>query len=83
VATATAWTQRRLVFEHRPLGEVADEFNRYNRQKIQIESPELQSQEITGVFQANDPNSFLDFIAKIPGVRIEREGSVTKVILSN
>jgi transmembrane sensor len=83
VATATAWTQRRLVFEHRPLGEVVDEFNRYNRQKIQIESPELQGQEITGVFQANDPNSLLDFIAKIPGVRIEREGSIIKVILAN
>lgn len=83
IATATAWTQRRLIFEHRPLGEVAAEFNRYNRQEIQIESAELWSQEVTGVFAANDPNSFLDFIARIPGVRIEQNAEVTKVVASN
>ena len=83
VATITAWTQRRLIFEHRPLGEVAEEFNRYNRQEIRIESPELRSQEVTGVFQANDSNSFLDFVAKIPGVKIERDADVAKVVSSN
>jgi transmembrane sensor len=70
VATAIAWTQRKLVFEHRSLGEVADEFNRYNRAIIEIRSDELRSQEVTGVFQANDPGSFLAFLSRIPGVAI-------------
>jgi transmembrane sensor len=81
LATATAWTQRRLVFEHRPLGEVAEEFNRYNRQSIQIESAELRSQEVTGVFQANDPDSFMAFISKIPGVKIDRTQSGNMVVV--
>jgi transmembrane sensor len=72
IAAATAWTQRKLVFENRPLGEVAEEFNRYNRERIDIRSPELRSQEVTGVFQANDPDSFMMFLAKIPDVNIER-----------
>jgi transmembrane sensor len=72
IATAIAWTQRKLVFEHRHLGEVAAEFNRYNRQIIEIRSAELRAQEITGVFQANDPASFLTFIAGFPGVTIEK-----------
>jgi transmembrane sensor len=72
VAAATAWTQRKLIFENRPLGEVAAEFNRYNRQSIDIRSPELRSQEVTGVFQANDPDSFMLFLAKIPDVNVER-----------
>jgi transmembrane sensor len=72
VATAIAWTQRKLVFEHRHLGEVAEEFNRYNRQTIEIRSAELREQEVTGVFQANDPASFLTFLAGFPGVTIER-----------
>jgi transmembrane sensor len=72
VAAATAWTQRKLIFENRPLGEVAAEFNRYNRQSIDIRSPELRSQEVTGAFQANDPDSFMLFLAKIPDVNIER-----------
>jgi transmembrane sensor len=72
IATATAWTQRKLVFEHRPLGEVADEFNRYNRERIEIQSSQLRGQEITGVFEANNPESFMTFLAKIPDVTVER-----------
>jgi ferric-dicitrate binding protein FerR (iron transport regulator) len=52
------------------LGEVADEFNRYNRAIIEIRSDELRSQEVTGVFQSNDPGSFLAFLSRIPGVAI-------------
>jgi len=74
LATATAWTQRKLVFEHRPLGEVAEEFNRYNRQRIEIQSPQLRDQEITGVFEANNPESFMSFLEKIPDVVVERTG---------
>jgi transmembrane sensor len=72
VAAATAWTQRKLIFENRPLGEVAAEFNRYNRRSIDIQSAQLRSQEVTGVFQANDPDSFMLFLAKIPDVNITR-----------
>jgi transmembrane sensor len=80
VATAIAWTQRKLVFEHRHLGEVAEEFNRYNRQIIEIRSAELREQEVTGVFQANDPASFLTFLAGFPGVTIER--SADRVVVT-
>ena len=45
LAEITAWTQRQLVFHHRPLGEVADEFNRYNAGRIEIRSPALREQE--------------------------------------
>jgi transmembrane sensor len=72
VAAATAWTQRKLIFESRPLGEVVAEFNRYNRRSIDIRNPELRSQEVTGVFQADDPDSFMLFLAKIPDVHIQR-----------
>lgn len=77
---ATAWTQRRLIFGRRPLGEVAEEFNRYNRQEIHIESEKLRDMEVTGVVQVDDPNSFLEFISKIPGVKIERGAYAVEVL---
>jgi transmembrane sensor len=70
LAPVTAWTQRQLVFENQPLGEVAEEFNRYNRQHISIQSAQLRTQQVTGVFQANDSASFLAFISRVPGVRV-------------
>ena len=73
------WTERRLVFESRPLGEVADEFNRYNLDQIRIEDPDLRQQQVTGMFQADDPRSFLDFVAEIPGVTIRESDGVHAV----
>ena len=70
LAPVTAWTQRQLVFENQSLGEVAEEFNRYNRQHILIRSAPLREQQVTGVFQANDSASFLAFISRVPGVRV-------------
>ena len=74
VASAVAWTQRQLMFERRPLSEVAEEFNRYNRDRIDIDSPELRRQEVTGVFEAKDPASFVAFLSSIPGVEV-RDGA--------
>ena len=70
VVPIVAWTQRQLIFEHRPLSEVAEEFNRYNKDRIDIDSAELKRQEVTGVFEANDPASFVAFLSSIPGVEI-------------
>jgi transmembrane sensor len=82
VATALAWTQRKLVFENRRLGEVADEFNRYNRQAIEIRSPELREQRVTGVFQANDPRSFLTFLSRQPGVTVAGSNDPLHVVVT-
>jgi transmembrane sensor len=77
---ATAWTRQQLVFNRRPLAEVADEFNRYNRERIVIVSPELRGQEVTGVFKSNDPASFVVFLSSIPGVQIKDDGNGDHVV---
>jgi transmembrane sensor len=58
LAETTAWMQHQLVFHHRPLGEVADEFNRYNVGQIQISTASLREQQVTGTFRTNDVASF-------------------------
>lgn len=83
LAPVTAWTQRQLVFENQPLSEVAAEFNRYNRHRILIEPGELQSQLVTGVFQAHDPASFLAFVSGVPGVRIRTTEAGDHVVYLN
>jgi transmembrane sensor len=80
IKAATAWTQHRLIFERRPLGEVAAEFNRYNRDQIQIDSADLRDQAITGVFQSNEADSFVSFLAGIPGVQVSDDSSGNHVV---
>ena len=80
VAPTVAWMQRQLMFEHRPLSDVAEEFNRYNRDRIDIDSAELKRQEVTGVFEANDPASFVAFLSSIPGVEIREGANGTHIV---
>jgi transmembrane sensor len=82
LAAATAWTRRELVFDHRPLSEVADEFNRYNRLHIAIEGATLKDQEVTGVFRSDDPASFLSFLSNTPGIEIRETEDGTRTVTS-
>jgi transmembrane sensor len=70
LAETTAWMQHQLVFHRRPLGEIADEFNRYNVGRIEIRSPLLREQEVTGTFRSNDVASFMAVLAGIPGAHV-------------
>jgi transmembrane sensor len=83
LSEVTAWTQHQLVFRHRPLGEIADEFNRYNVGRIEIRSPSLREQELTGTFSSNDVASFAAVLAGIPGVQVVGDGAGGYVVTSD
>ena len=70
----TAWTQRELVFRRRSLGEIAEEFNRYNLARLEIRSPTLQRREVTGIFRTDDLASFVAILARSPGVKVADDG---------
>ena len=75
IANATAWTQRRLVFDSASLAEVAEEFNRYNERKLVIEDPSLVNFHISGVFSSTDPASLIRFLRERPQLRIDEHSS--------
>jgi len=82
VGQALAWAEHKIVFKHRPLGEVASEFNRYGSTPVDIEDAELRAVPVSGMFDAGDTNSFVAFLQTLPGVRVERTAKgirVTKV----
>jgi transmembrane sensor len=81
-----AWLQRQLAFDDRPLGEVADEFNRYGRNVIEIDDPALRALPISGVFDAYDVDSFAAFLATLNGVVVQKTPTgirVQKLPLTN
>lgn len=76
-ALATAWTQRKLIFDETPLIEVVAEFNRYNTRQIVIEDADLAGFHIRGNFQATDPDRLVQFLRDRFGVRAsERDGEI-------
>lgn len=59
---ATAWTQRKLVFDDTALSEAVDEFNRYGTRRIVIEDAQLAQYHIRGTFPAGDPAGLLELL---------------------
>jgi transmembrane sensor len=67
----TAWMNRQIAFEHEELSVVAAEFNRYSAIPIVIESPELRTLAVSGVFNVDDTESFAAFLRSLKGVGVE------------
>lgn len=77
IEKSTAWRQQRLVFRNDSLATVAAEFNRYNREKIDIER--LAVKKITATFDAHDPESFIAFLERDPTLIVIRADEFTQV----
>jgi transmembrane sensor len=63
-----AWQERRLEFDDLPLGEVVAEFNRYNRTKLVIADPALQTKRFSGTFRADNFEPFVRLLEENFGV---------------
>jgi transmembrane sensor len=77
-----AWLERKIVFERRPLGEVAEEFNRYNAVPFTIDDPALRRLPISGAFDVADVESFAAFLQSLQGVRVEKLPDAFKITAS-
>jgi transmembrane sensor len=73
VSKAVAWRERRLIFEETPLEDMVREFNSYGPTiPLKIEGIEPGSHRYGGIFDADDPNSLADLLAKEPDLIVER-----------
>ncbi len=69
------WRHGVLVFDDTTLAEAVAEFNRYNRQKMQVADAVAASQTIGGTFPKNDVEAFTRVARQILGLRIGKSGS--------
>jgi transmembrane sensor len=76
---STAWLNRQIAFDQQPLATVAAEFNRYGAVPIEIESPSLRTFVISGVFAADDTETFLSFLRTLDGVTVEATSTRIRV----
>jgi transmembrane sensor len=64
VNEATAWREGRLIFSGATLEEVVAEFNRYNARQIILVGDPRRTRRYSGIFDATDPQSFLEYLRK-------------------
>jgi len=68
----TAWSRGKLIFNRRPLGEVAAELERYQLGKVIVRGERLKRLEVTGVFELDDPPALLRAISATVDVPVTR-----------
>jgi transmembrane sensor len=73
----TAWRRGKLIFNRRPLADVAADIERYRRDRIVIIGEQLRSLDVTGVFDLSNPEAILRTIEETLPVRIVRMPLVT------
>jgi transmembrane sensor len=68
----TAWQHGKVIFDGTTLAEAVSEFNRYTTIPIRLESTNLGTLRISGVFSIREPAEFANVIARLEGLHIER-----------
>ena len=79
VADAVAWRERRLVFRQETLEHIVEEFNRYSARQIHLEGAEVAGRVFTGVFDADDPDSLAQVLARDSSLSVSYAGRVIVV----
>jgi transmembrane sensor len=81
IARELAWQAPRLEFNETPLAEAVAEFNRLNRQQIEVADPALGDRRIGGTFRPDNVDGFLRSLETALGVRAERVDGERTVLL--
>ena len=79
VTAATAWTQRRLIFDSTQLSDVVEQFNRNNRRQLIIESASLAGYHVSGTYSSTDPSSLVRFLREQPGFKITETDTEVRI----
>jgi transmembrane sensor len=83
VTNAVAWRQRRLVFDHTSLADVVKELARYSDFRIGLIGGELLNRRISGVFQADDPQTIVALLESDNTVKVQHVENGVIITLRN
>ena len=74
LAAVTAWKSGRLIFDGQALSEVVAEFNRYNRVQLVLEASALSDEQLSGAFDADNPQALVRFLERASVIEPARIG---------
>ncbi|WP_165842893.1 FecR family protein [Phenylobacterium deserti] len=79
VAEAEAWTSGRITLRDTPLAAAVAEVNRYSREPVRLEAPDLADARVSGVFQAGDNAAFVAAAQALYDLEVHRENGAVRL----
>lgn len=72
IQAISSWRMRKLIFKSDTLADIAIEFNRYNQEQIFVDDQAISGLRFSGVFNADDPHSFIKYLETSHVIHIDR-----------
>jgi transmembrane sensor len=79
IADALSWRQGVLDFDNALLSGVAEEFNRYNHEKIAVIDPAAASVRITGTFRTDNADAFIGTVQRVFQLHVRKDGETVTI----
>lgn len=82
VESAVAWREGKVVFRGTPLAKAIQELNRYSDQRMLVRDARIGELRVSGVFNIDDPESFLAALPQFAPVIVQRrpDGSAVDIL---
>jgi len=74
VANELGWLHGVLIFHHATLADAANEYNRYNPEKIIITDPKVARLTLSGTLPTNNVKAFVDVAKNFFSLSVARRG---------
>ena len=78
-AAELSWRRGMLVFDRYTVARAAEEFNRYNRRKIIVTSPQAGEIQIGGAFEVENIDGFVELLEQGYGLTVEKSDTTVKI----
>lgn len=75
--TTAAWRRGEVILDDTPLRAAATEMNRYERQHLVIDDPEVAKLPVSGIYKTGDTIGFAHAVATVYGLQITTSGEET------
>jgi transmembrane sensor len=79
IASATAWTESKVILDSASLAEVADDFNRYSTRRLIVEDLGATPLRLSGIFTTN-PDLLLKYLRERPDITIVENDSEIRIV---
>jgi len=66
------WGDKQLSFDNMRIADVVARFNQRNRMQIRLLDPDLAARTVSGIFDVDDPESFVEFLESMAGASSSR-----------
>lgn len=79
IDAVTAWRRGDVVLDRMSLGDAAAEMNRYDKNQLRVQDPQIAALKVSGIYRSGDNANFARVVARMYGLEVTEEGREIRI----